>query len=84
MPKLVDMPRNKKPKKAHEYEPGDMLNKVELAAVLSVSTRTVDRWIENNEAPTYVVLPSNRLRWRWSDVVKWMELRTREGPEKRC
>jgi predicted DNA-binding transcriptional regulator AlpA len=82
MPKMIDMTRGKRPKRPDEYEPSDMLNKVQLAAALSVSTRTIDRWIATGEAPTYVVLPSNRLRWRWSDVMRWLEARRVEGPEK--
>jgi predicted DNA-binding transcriptional regulator AlpA len=55
-----------------------MLSKVQLAAALNVSSRTIDRWIEAGEAPPYVRLPRNRLRWRWGDVLAWLADR-REG-----
>jgi predicted DNA-binding transcriptional regulator AlpA len=79
MPKMMDMARGKRPKKFDEYEPGDLLNKVELAAALSVSTRTVDRWVSTGEAPPYVVLPNNRLRWKWADVLVWLQARRVDG-----
>jgi excisionase family DNA binding protein len=65
-------------KRRHEYEDNDMLSKVQLAAALNVSSRTIDRWIEAGEAPPYVRLPRNRLRWRWGDVQEWLASR-REG-----
>ncbi len=71
---LDDMER----KGRHEYQPNDMLTKVQLAAALNVSSRTIDRWIETGEAPPYVRLPRNRLRWKWADVLVWLEAR-REG-----
>jgi excisionase family DNA binding protein len=74
MPMLDDMERKRK----HDYAPDDMLNKVQLADVLGVSARTIDRWVTDGEAPPYLRLPRNRLRWKWSDVVAWMEAR-REG-----
>jgi predicted DNA-binding transcriptional regulator AlpA len=65
-------------KSRHDYQDNDMLSKVQLAAALNVSSRTIDRWIETGEAPPYVRLPRNRLRWRWGDVQEWLASR-REG-----
>lgn len=50
----------------------DMLSRVELAAALHVSTRTVDRWIAEGTGPPYVRLPRGTLRWRWGDVQAWL------------
>ena len=50
----------------------DMLSRVELAAALSISTRTVDRWISEGTAPPYVRLPGGMLRWRWGTVKAWL------------
>ncbi len=55
-----------------------MLSKVELAQALSVSTRTIDRWLADGTGPPYVRLPRGRLRWRWGDVQAWLAER-REG-----
>jgi len=55
-----------------QYQDDDMLTKVQLAAALNVSTRTVDRWIAERSGPPYVRLPRNRLRWRWGDVQAWL------------
>jgi predicted DNA-binding transcriptional regulator AlpA len=74
MPMLDDMERRRK----HDYAEDEMLNKVQLAAALGVSSRTIDRWIEAGEAPPYVRLPRNRLRWKWGDVQTWLAAR-REG-----
>jgi predicted DNA-binding transcriptional regulator AlpA len=56
----------------------DMLSRVELAAALNISTRTVDRWIAEGTGPPYVRLPRGMLRWRWGDVQAWLAER-REG-----
>jgi predicted DNA-binding transcriptional regulator AlpA len=61
-----------------ERHPDDMLSKTELAQALSVSTRTIDRWIAERTGPPYVRLPRGRLRWRWGDVQVWLRER-REG-----
>jgi excisionase family DNA binding protein len=74
LPMLQDMERRPR----HDYRDNDMLSKVELAAALNVSSRTIDRWIADGEAPPYVRLPRNRLRWRWGDVRAWLAER-REG-----
>jgi predicted DNA-binding transcriptional regulator AlpA len=58
----------------------DMLSRVELAAALNISTRTVDRWIAEGTGPPYVRLPRGMLRWRWGDVQDWL-LQRREGGE---
>jgi predicted DNA-binding transcriptional regulator AlpA len=43
-----------------------------------VSTRTVDRWIQEQTGPPATLLPSGRRRWRWGDVQTWLRQR-REG-----
>jgi predicted DNA-binding transcriptional regulator AlpA len=54
-------------------DPDAMLTKLELAKALRVSTRTVDRWLAEKSGPPVVRLPHGQLRWRWSDVVAWVE-----------
>jgi predicted DNA-binding transcriptional regulator AlpA len=58
--------------KRQPYRDDDMLSRVELAAALHVSTRTVDRWIAEGTGPPYVRLPRGTLRWRWGDVQAWL------------
>jgi predicted DNA-binding transcriptional regulator AlpA len=45
------------------YRDDDMLSRVELAAALNVSTRTVDRWIAEGTGPPYVRLPRDVQAW---------------------
>jgi predicted DNA-binding transcriptional regulator AlpA len=56
-----------------ERHSDDMLTKVQLGQALNVSTRTIDRWIAEGTGPPYVRLPRGRLRWRWGDVLAWVE-----------
>jgi excisionase family DNA binding protein len=56
-----------------------LLSRKELAAVLGVSTRTVDRWIRDGEGPPATLLPGGRRRWRWGDVEAWLHHRREEG-----
>jgi predicted DNA-binding transcriptional regulator AlpA len=58
-----------------ERHPDDLLTKVQLAKALNVSTRTVDRWLAEKSGPPVVRLPHGQLRWRWKDVVAWVEER---------
>jgi predicted DNA-binding transcriptional regulator AlpA len=68
---ILDMERQ-------QHHPDDMLTKVQLGKALNVSTRTIDRWIAEGSGPPLIRLPRGRLRWRWGDVLRWVE-KHREG-----
>jgi excisionase family DNA binding protein len=57
-----------------------LLNKTQLAELLGVSRRTVDRMVAAGTAPAPVILPSGRRRWRRGDVRRWIAER-RDRPE---
>jgi predicted DNA-binding transcriptional regulator AlpA len=57
------------------YSDNAMLSRVQLAKALNVSTRTVDKWIAEGTAPPYSRLPGGMLRWRWRDVLAWLQER---------
>ncbi len=61
------------------YRDDDMLSRVQLAAALNVSTRTIDKWIAEGTAPPYTRLPGGMLRWRWGDVLEWLRQRRIDG-----
>lgn len=51
----------------------DLLTKQEVADLLHVSRRTIDRWAAAGKGPPSVVLPaSGRRRWRRSAVLAWL------------
>ena len=63
----------------HQYRDEDHLSRVELAKVLHLSTKTLDRYRQGGEGPPFVTLPGGRIRYRWGDVRRWLEARTRDG-----
>ena len=58
---------------------GDVLTKREVAELLQVSERTVERWIAEGSIP-YVPLPRrgawSEARFLRSEVIEWMRKRT--------
>jgi predicted DNA-binding transcriptional regulator AlpA len=62
-----------------ERSPDELLSKRQLAAALSVSTRTIDRWTAEGIGPPFVRLPTGRCRWRWGDVHAWLDEQDRPG-----
>jgi len=71
---LLDMERRR-------YQDDDLLTKAELAEVLKVSVRTIDRYISEGGGPPYVRIGRGRgqLRWRWGDVREWLRQRREDG-----
>jgi len=57
------------------YRPEDHLSRVELAKVLHVSTKTLDRWRRTGEGPRFITLPGGAIRYRWADVERWLQER---------
>lgn len=57
-------------------KPDDVLTKSELAELLNVSERTVERWIEERTVP-FVVLPQrgsrSNIRFLKSTIIKWLK-----------
>jgi excisionase family DNA binding protein len=56
-----------------------LLNKIQLAELLGVSCRTVDRMVAAGTAPPVTLLPSGRRRWRKGDVRQWLAERRQGG-----
>ena len=58
---------------------GDILTKREIAELLQVSERTVERWMSEGSIP-YVPLPKrgawSEARFLRSEIVEWMRKRT--------
>jgi predicted DNA-binding transcriptional regulator AlpA len=61
-------------------DPDELLSRKELASALGVSTRLVDKWIHDGTGPKATMLPSGIRRWRWRDVLLWLDQR-RESEE---
>ncbi len=51
----------------------ELLRMRDVADVLGVSTRTVQRWVDEGRLPAPFVLSSRALRWRRSEVEAWLE-----------
>lgn len=49
-----------------------LLTKQEVADLLSITTRTIDRMRSTDEIPAPVMLRS-RPRWRWLDLKNWID-----------
>ena len=63
-----------------QQENDDMLlTKQQLAELLGVSVRSVDRMVAAGTAPTVTLLPNGRRRWRRGDVRRWLEERRAGG-----
>ncbi|WP_433557690.1 helix-turn-helix domain-containing protein [Pseudonocardia xinjiangensis] len=50
--------------------PGKLLTTTELAAALSVSTKTVHRWLAAKRISPAYTTPGNQYRWDLDDVLK--------------
>jgi predicted DNA-binding transcriptional regulator AlpA len=55
-----------------KFEPHDVLTAVEVARVLQVSPQTLTTWAKNGVIPQALRTPTGLLRWRYSELVDWM------------
>ena len=62
--------------KVQEVKPGQLLSSQELADFLKVPINTIHRWRSNGNAPKAVRV-GRHLRFAVSDVLQWMEDRSR-------
>ncbi len=63
-----------------QQENDDMLlTKQQLAELLGVSVRSVDRMVAAGTAPPVTLLPNGRRRWRRGDVRRWLAERRADG-----
>lgn len=63
-------------------EAGDedrLLRKAEVAKLLAVSTRTVERYVAEGSLASPLILKPKTLRWQWSAVSKFLESRKRRS-----
>ncbi len=67
-----------------ERHDDDLLTKQELMQALSVSARTIERWITAGIGPPSIMLPGGRRRWRWGSVRGWLleQEEQRDRPER--
>ncbi len=62
-----------------EQDDDMLLTKTQLAELLGVSPRTVDRMVAAGTAPPMTLLPNGRRRWRRGDVRRWLSERRKGG-----
>lgn len=65
------------------FEPHDMLTAVETARVLQVSPQTLSSWARRCIIPQSYRTPTGLLRWRYSELVDWMNALPRSEPGSR-
>jgi prophage regulatory protein len=51
----------------------ELLRMRQVADLLDVSPRTVQRWVDEGRLPAPLVLSSRCLRWRESELLDWLE-----------
>jgi predicted DNA-binding transcriptional regulator AlpA len=56
-----------------------LLTKGEVARMLRISLRTLERMMTAGTAPPSITLPTGRRRWRRGDVRQWIDERRPEG-----
>ena len=57
-----------------DVDAGSLLTAHELACRLGVTTKTVRNWQRRKKAPPHFLLAGTSLRFRKSDVDRWLEL----------
>ncbi len=61
--------------------PDQMLTTQQVAALLSVSVRTLEAWRSNGAGPTTTKLASSVVRYKYEDLLKWVAGQNRENAE---
>jgi len=51
----------------------ELVSKRQLADMLSVDPTTIDRWRRDGRFPPGIVMTDQCVRWRLSDVEKWLK-----------
>jgi len=57
-----------------------LLRLPEVAEIVGLARPTIYRYTKDGKFPRPVKVGSRNIRWRWSDVLKWMESREVGGP----
>ena len=54
--------------------PEKLLNAVEVGRMIGLSKTTVMRMRVDGRLPTEIILSRETIRWRYSDILKWIEM----------
>lgn len=72
-PAILPLPPAEPPIPAlQQAPPALLLTTDEVAALLKVERRTVERWHSAGKIPGRVQLPGRVVRWRGADVLAWL------------
>lgn len=60
---------------SHTADPLQLINKHELAALLAVTPRTIDRWRSSGHFPPAIALSDRIVVWRRADIDAWLTVK---------
>ena len=61
-----------------------LLNEVRAAEFLSVNPRTLQQWRLRGGGPQFVKISTRCVRYRYADLIGWMEARLRSSTSEGC